>query len=263
MTLPLIKHRQLILQMTRREVVGRYKGSFLGLAWSLFNPILMLTVYTFVFSVVFKSRWAGTPENDHASFAVILFTGLIIFNLFSECIGRAPALITGNVNYVKKVVFPIEILPAVSVLAAMFHMGVSLVVLIAAMIALGTPFHATMVAFPLLLVPLVLGVLGASWILASLGVFVRDVSQTIGILISVLMFLSPIFYPVASLPQRLQPLVLANPLAFIIEQARQVLLFGAWPNWTGLAAHCALAALCALVGFWWFQKTRKGFADVL
>ncbi|CAM2187814.1 Transport permease protein [Burkholderia latens] len=259
----LIKHWQLIMQMTRREVVGRYKGSFLGMAWSFFNPILMLLVYTFVFSVVFKSRWSGTPETDHANFAVVLFTGLIVFNLFSECVGKAPSLVTANVNYVKKVVFPLQILPVVSLLAALFHMCISLLVLFIAMAALHVNFHITILAFPLLLAPLMLTILGISWVLASLGVFVRDVTQTISILISILMFLSPIFYPAASLPAQVQVFVLSNPLAFLIEESRQVLLFGAWPNWSELVLHFIGGTLCAVLGFHWFQKTRKGFADVI
>lgn len=259
----LARYRQLIWQMTCREVAGRYKGSFFGLAWSLFNPLLMLVVYTFVFSVVFKSHWENVGSEDHFSFALILFTGLIVFNIFAECIGRAPSLINSNVNYVKKVVFPLEILPIVSMLAALFHAAVSLVVLVAAFCILRGVPPVTILLLPVVILPLLVATLGLSWILASLGVFVRDVSQTVGILISILMFMSPIFYPLSALPPYFQKIVLANPLAGIIEQARRVVIWGYLPNWEFLAVNMIEAIVLAVFGFWWFKITRKGFADVL
>lgn len=256
-------NRQLIAQMTRREVVGRYRGSILGLTWSFFNPVFMLTVYTFVFSVVFKSRWGVGGDESKTQFAVVLFVGMIVHGLFAEVLNRAPSLILSNVNYVKKVVFPIEILPIVAMGAALFHSLISLSVLLAAFILFNGYLHWTVVFTPLVLLPLVILTLGFAWMLASLGVFLRDVGQTVGIITTVMMFLSPVFYPITALPENLRPWVMANPLAFIIEQTREVLVWGHLPNWIGLGTYTLAAAVVTWAGYFWFQKTRKGFADVL
>lgn len=258
-------HRQLIAQMTRREVLGRYKGSAMGLAWSFFQPLFMLTVYTFVFSEVFKARWggAGSVAESKTQFAVLLFVGLIVLNLFSEVINRAPTLVVANVNFVKKVVFPIDVLPVSAMGAALFHAAVSVVVLLCAVLVFNGGLAWTVVFFPLVLLPLVIVTLGLAWILASLGVFLRDVGQTISLLTTVLMFLSPVFYPVTAVPLRFRPFIMANPLTFIIEQARDVLIWGRLPNWLGLAVYMVAACGVAWAGYAWFQKTRKGFADVL
>ena len=257
-------NRQLIVKMTKREVVGRYKGSAIGLAWSFFNPVFMLVVYTFVFSEIFKSRW-GSEGGDESKtqFAVLLFVGMIVLNLFSEVLNRAPSLILGNVNYVKKVVFPLEILPVIATGAALFHSLISLGVLMAAFALFNGYLHWTVVFAPLVLLPLVILTTGLAWMLASLGVFLRDVGQTIGILTTVLMFLAPVFYPVTAVPERYQAFIMANPLTFVIEQAREVLIWGHLPDWLGLMAYTLAATAIAWVGYAWFQKTRKGFADVL
>ena len=258
------RNRQLIVQMTKREVAGRYKGSAFGLAWSFFNPVFMLVVYTFVFSEIFKSRWGGVGGDDSKTqFAVVLFVGMIVLSLFSEVLNRAPGLILSNVNYVKKVVFPIEILPVIAMGAALFHCLISVGVLLAAFTFFNSYLHWTAVFFPLVLLPLVILTLGLAWMLASLGVFLRDVGQTIGIITTVLMFLSPVFYPLTAVPERFRPIIMANPLTFIIEQAREVLIWGHLPNWLGLGAYTLAAAVIAWAGYAWFQKTRKGFADVL
>jgi len=260
------KNRQLIFQMTKREVIGRYKGSVLGMGWSFFNPLLMLALYTFVFSVVFKARWGiakpGEPES-RAMFAIILFIGLIVHSLFSEILSRAPGLITSNASYVKKVVFPLEILPVIAAGAALFHAGVSIAVwLIAYVIFIGIP-HWNFILLPLIIFPMLLLALGMAWFLASLGVFLRDVGQTIAILLTVLMFTAPIFFPVTNLPERIQPWIMLNPLTFIIVEARAVAVWGQLPDIKGWLIYTACASMIAWFGFVWFQRTRKGFADVL
>lgn len=257
------RNRQLISQMVKREVVGRYRGSAMGLAWSFFNPLFLLTVYTFVFSVVFKSRWTVGGGESKTLFAVVLFTGMIVHGFFAEVLNRAPGLILANVSYVKKVVFPLEILPIVTMGAALFHSLVSLGVLLAAYVVFNGYMNWTVVFAPLVLLPLLIFTLGVAWVLASLGVFLRDVSQTIGIVTMVLMFLSPVFYPVTALPEQFRPWLMANPLTFIIEQARNVLVWGKLPDWMGLGAYTFAAMIVAWAGFAWFQRTRKGFADVL
>ncbi|MBD8738037.1 ABC transporter permease [Pseudomonas fluorescens] len=256
------KNRSLISQMTKREVIGRYRGSVMGLTWSFFNPILMLAVYTFVFSEIFRARWAGV-ETGKGGFAVLLFVGMIVHGLFAECANRAPSLIMTNSNYVKKVVFPLEILPVITLGSALFHSCISLVVLLAAQFLIMGQLYWTALLFPLILVPLILATLGVSWLLASLGVYLRDVGHVITVLTTVLLFLSPVLYPIAALPEAYKPWLKLNPLTYIIEESRSVLLFGHLPHWGNLGIAIIVGSVIASIGFWFFQKTRKGFADVI
>ncbi|WP_286978721.1 ABC transporter permease [Pseudomonas sp.] len=262
MVASLWRSRNLILISARREVLGRYRGSVMGILWSFFNPLFMLAVYTVVFSVVFKARW-GEGNDSKTEFALVLFAGLFIFTLFAECINRAPALILSNVNYVKKVVYPLEILPAINLLSAIFHASISLVVwLLAYCLFYGAP-HLSVLFLPFVVMPYLMFIMGLSWALASLGVYLRDVSQVVGVLTSVLMFLSPIFYPVSALPGKYQKFLYLNPLTPVIEMVREVLYWGNYPDFKLLAVYWFLTSVIAWLGFAWFQKTRKGFADVL
>ncbi len=257
------RNRQLIWQMTKRDVIGRYRGSVMGLAWSFFNPLLMLSVYTFVFSVVFKARWGGAGEESKTEFAIILFAGMIVHSLFAECLNRAPGLILNNVNYVKKVVFPLEIFPWVAMGSALFHALVSISVLLIFFLGMKLYLNWTIIYLPIVLFPLVLLTMGAAWFLASIGVYLRDVGHIIGMVTTVLMFLSPVFYPVSALPEEYRGLLQLNPVTFIIEQARNVIIWGVPPDLIGLGVYAAVSLVIAWAGFSWFQKTRKGFADVL
>lgn len=261
------RNKALIFVLIQREVLGRYRGSTIGLLWSFLNPIFMLLIYTFVFSVVFKARWSGVTGTDvgdsKVEFSLLLFAGLIVYNLFAECINRAPVLILSNANYVKKVVFPLEVLPWVTVGCALFHAAVSMSVwLLAYTLMFGIP-HVTALFLPLVFAPLVLLIVGLGWILAALGVYLRDVSQFIGILTTMMLFLSPVFYPTAALPEQYRPFLYLNPLTTIIEQTRKVLYWGVPPDWLMLLASFIVAVLVASFGFFVFQSTRKGFADVL
>jgi len=256
-------HRQLVWQLTKRDVIGRYRGSLLGIAWSFFNPILMLGVYTFVFSVVFPSRWTGEGQSSKVDFAIILFSGMIVHGLFSECVNRAPGLVLANTNYVKRVVFPLEILPWVAMGSALFHAMVSLIVLVSAFFLSNRYVPWTALLFPLIIAPLVLVTMGLAWFLAATGVFVRDIGQTTAVITSVLLFLSPVFFPSSNLPQKYKVLMWISPLTFIIEQGRNVLIWGALPDWSGWTIYCVVSVLVAWLGFWWFQRTRRGFADVV
>ncbi|RWM17989.1 MAG: ABC transporter permease [Mesorhizobium sp.] len=256
------RNRALIGASIKREIFGRYRGSFLGILWSFFNPLLMLTIYTFVFGTVLKARW-GVEGGSSVEFALVLFAGLMIFNLFSESINRAPNLIVSNPNYVKKVVYPLEILPHIVIGSAIFHLAISVGVwLLAYMVLYGVP-PATVAYLPLILLPFLIFILGLSWMLASLGVYLRDVSQFIGIATTAMMFLSPVFYPASALPEGYRLLLYLNPLTPTIEYARDVLYWGKQPDFSQLTIYLAAAALFAWLGFVWFQKTRKGFADVL
>lgn len=257
------RQRQLIKQMAWREVAGRYKGSVMGLLWSFINPVLMLTVYTFVFSVVFKARWGVSGGDSKATFALILFVGLIVHGLLAEALNRAPTLILNNTNYVKKVIFPLEVLPVVSLVSALFHSTISLIVLLIAFIAINGYLPWTVIFIPIVLLPLITLTLGLSWAIASLGVYIRDVGQTMSIITTIMLFLAPVFFPLSAIPEKYHVYILANPLTFIIEQAREVLIFGRLPDWLNLGIYMIVASAVAWLGYIWFQKTRKGFADVL
>jgi lipopolysaccharide transport system permease protein len=262
MVASLWRHRELIQASAEREVLGRYRGSAFGLLWSFLNPLLMLAVYTFVFSEIFKSRWNANSDSK-TEFALVLFAGLIVFNIFAECVNRAPTLILSNVNYVKKVVFPLEILPFVIVLSSIYHALMSLIVwLVAHLLLIGLPPPSALY-LPLIMFPLFLFIMGLSWALASLGVFLRDVGQIIGVVVTVLMFLSPIFYPANAIPENYRHLLFINPLTFVIEQSRDALFWNKSPDFQMLAIYCTVSVVIAWLGFLWFQKTRKGFADVL
>ncbi|RDZ27125.1 ABC transporter permease [Lysobacter silvisoli] len=254
---------QLIAQMTKRDVISRYRGSLIGLAWSFFNPLLMLAIYTFVFSTIFKARWGVGHEDTRAGFAAILFVGVIVHGLLAECIIKAPSLILSNVSYVKRVVFPLEVLPWVAIGSALFHALVSFIVLMVAQLALGHAIPWTAVFFPVVVLPLVFVAMGFGWILAATSVYVRDIAMITGLFTTALMFLAPVFYPLSALPQHVRPYILLNPLTFIIEQSRAVLIAGQLPDWLGLAVYAALAVVFAWAGYWWFQRSRNGFADVV
>jgi lipopolysaccharide transport system permease protein len=255
----------LVAMLARREALGRYKGSLLGIAWSFLHPLLMLAVYTFVFSTVFKARWSGGGAGDGSTleYALHLFAGILIYTLFAECVTRAPALVLANVNYVKKVAFPLEVLPWVSLGAALFHFAVGLLIWLVFHAAFfGTP-PVTALLLPVVLAPLILFILGLCWLLAALGVYLRDVGQIVGILTSALIFMSPIFYPLTALPETLRPYLYLNPLTPAVEQVRAVLIFGRLPDWHMFGTFLAVSIMVAALGFAFFQKTRKGFADVL
>jgi lipopolysaccharide transport system permease protein len=259
---PLFTHRTLIFRLVRREIEGRYRGSYLGILWALLVPLLLLAVYTFVFSVIFQARWDATLS-DKRYFALILFTGLVLFNIFSECVGRAPGLMLANPSYIKKVVFPLEVLPWVALLSSLVNAALSFLVLSAGyLLVIGIP-PWTVLCFPLVLIPLCLFTLGLSLLLSSLGVFIRDLQQFIGIAIMVLLFLSPIFYPLSAIPESVRPFIELNPLGLAIEHGRGLLFFGTLPDPIVWAAYTSGAWLIAWVGHEWFTRTKRAFADVV
>jgi lipopolysaccharide transport system permease protein len=256
-------HRDLIQQMTRREVGQRYRGSYLGVLWSFITPLVMLLIYTFVFSVIFKARWRVEVETPPAEFALTLFAGLAAFNVFSEVVSRAPTLIVSVPNYVKKVVFPLEILPVVVLGSALVNSLISVgLLLVGALLFLGT-VSATVLLLPLVYVPLIFLCLGLGWFLASLGVYIRDVGQGIGLTVQMLFFLSPVFFPPSAAPEFLRPVFYLNPLTVILTGFRETLLWGQVLDWLPWAVWTTLTALLAVAGYAWFIRTKKGFADVL
>lgn len=259
----LLVNWDLFWALLRRDIAGRYKGSLLGLLWSLVHPVLMLAVYVFVFGEIFRSRWSGGGEST-ASYALVLFCGLIVFNLFAEVVNRSPQLVVDNANYVKKVVFPLELLSLVSLGTAIFHALISFFIwMIFHAVMVGAPSPIGIVYFLLALMPLILLAAGLSWFVSALGVFLRDISQLIGIVTSALLFLSPIFYPLSAVPDDFMALIQLNPLAQVVEQARSVLIYGKSLNFVIWSMQMFFAFIAASLGFAWFQKTRKGFSDVL
>ncbi|NNM87773.1 MAG: ABC transporter permease [Phycisphaerae bacterium] len=257
------RYRGLIWQMAKRDVLGRYRGSFIGLAWSFFYPLVLLAVYTFVFSAVLKVRWRTGPRESMGTFALALFSGMIVYMLFSECLNKAPGLILANPNLVKKVVFPLEILPWVTLGSAFFHFLVSFGVLLAACLVLTHSLSWTVVFAPLVVVPLLLVSVGLMWFIASLGVYLRDMAQVMGLVTLTLNFLCPIFYPITEVPKAYRPLLYLNPMTPLVEQMRNIVLWGRMPDWLQLGAVTLVGLVFSYLGFIWFQKTKKGFADVL
>lgn len=258
----LLAQRGLLWELVKRDFIGRYKGSIFGIAWSLLNPLFLLAIYTFVFSVAFKARWGGGDESKVA-FALVLFSGMIVHNFFAECLNRAPGIITSHANYVKKVIFPLDLLPWVSLCSALLHFGVSFVVLIAFCLVAGVAIHPGIVLVPLILLPLIFMTIGVSWILASLGVFLRDLSQIVGMVTTVAMFLAPVFYPIENLPAGYRALIVWNPITLPILELRDAMLWNRPMRWDAWLISLGIGLLISWLGYWWFQKTRRGFADVI
>lgn len=254
---------QLFLKLLRRDFAERYRGSFLGATWSLLLPLLSLLVFTFFFGVIFKMRWTGWGNGSLSDLALILFVGMALYNFLAECLGRAPSLILAHQNYVKNVIFPLEMLPAVMVTSALLTLGVTLSVILLLQLTMGTGLTWTVLLLPAMVLPLILFVLGLSWFLSSLGVFIRDIQQLTVPLVQLMMFMSPVFYPVSALPESVRPWLLFNPLALVIEQTRGIVLFGHSPAWIPYLLCLGASLLVALLGAYWFARTRKGFADVL
>jgi lipopolysaccharide transport system permease protein len=257
------QHRGLIKALSKRDVVGRYKGSVFGVLWSFLAPLLMVLVFTFVFGEIFKTRWAGSQQAGGVDFATALFTGLLAYQFFSECISRAPSLIYGNANYVKKVVFPLEILPVVSVIAAVFHLLVAYGILFVFVMLSNWQLGWSALLVPVVLFPYLILVTGLSWALSALGVYLRDIGQLVQPGLTALLFLSPVFYPLSSVPAQLQFLYHANPVTYVSETLRGVLLHQTYPDLLHWFLFTGLSLTVAWLGLWIFQITRKGFADVI
>ncbi|WP_439890361.1 ABC transporter permease [Ralstonia sp. 25C] len=258
----LFANRYLLTELIKRDISIRYRGSLMGLLWAVVNPLLMLVVYTFFFSVVFKARWSAVDES-RSDFAMLLFCGLLVFNFLGECLNRSPSLILANSNYVKKVVFPLEILPWVVVGSALFHAIIGFGVWFCFFGVVRGYLHWTSILLPVALLPIVFFAAGFSWLLSSFGVYLRDISQFVTIFTAVLPFTSPIFFPITALPEKIRPLMYINPLTVAIDQVRSVLFFGVIPNVLEYIVYLAISLIFALLCFVWFQKTRRGFADVM
>ena len=258
----LARNARLILELCRRDISGRYRGSMGGMLWTFINPLLMLAIYSFVFGYIFKSRWnAAAIGNVH--FSIVLFVGLIVSNFFSECLNRAPTLVVSNPNYVKKVVFPLETLSWVTVGTGLFHALISTIALLVAMVLTGAHIGWTALLFPVLMLFFLPMVAGLTWFFSALGVYFRDAQQIIVVLTTALVFLAPIFYPRGNLPVRYQWVLSLNPMTYVVESAQSLLLWGRLPTWQSTAGYILVACVVAWLGWVTFQVTRRGFADVI
>lgn len=256
----LLKNRSLLLKMAQRDINSKYYGSVFGLVWASATPIVLIGAYWLVLGRLLKGNW---PNLQPGQYPLLLFIGIVIHVLFSEIIGRAPGLIDAHRTYVKKVVFPLGILSAITVLSACFHLVISLCILMAAQLVLGHVVPMTWLSLPLILFPLMVLCLGLSWILSSLSVYIRDLQQVVPLLITVSMFVSPIFFPMDALPSHAQSLFLFNPVTIPVELTRGAVLFGQWPDPLLLLSYWGAALLVLLLGASWFGFTQKGFADVI
>ncbi len=256
----LARHRYLVAQLIRRDILARYQGSMLGIGWGLLSPLLILAAYTFVFRGVFKTRWPGGSDST-SEFVLQLFAGLLIFNLFSDLLGRAPRIVLDQPNLVKRVVFPLEVLSWVAVGAVMFHALLALAILLGAAVGLGTPLTPWVFAVPLVLACTVPVLLGLGWLLSGLGVFLRDIGHVIGPAVSMLLFISPVLYPTQALPPVFERLLWINPLTVPIENLRRLVLHGLPPDWTALASYTAIGLVFAFFSYRLFERIRPAFAD--
>jgi lipopolysaccharide transport system permease protein len=261
--LTILKNKTLIYQMVKRDIQMRYRGSMLGLGWSILNPLVMLTVYTFVFSIVFTAKWGTNIEGGKSHFSIILFAGMIVFNMFAECFNRAPQIITSNGNYVSKIVFPVEILPITILGSALFHAFISLLILVVAILVLNNGVPLTLVMLPIIWGAYLISLMGLMLIISSVGVYFRDIGQITGVLTTILMFTSPLFFPLDALPKSIQPILNLNPLAHFIEQTRDVLIFGKLPTVISIITEYVLSLLFLNFGYVCFMKLKSGFADVI
>ena len=253
--------RNVFWELVKRDVAGRYSGSFFGLLWSFFNPLLMLAVYTLSFRVFLGMRWPNMESG--ADFSLMIFCGMIVHSMLAECVMRAPGVIVSQANLVKRVVFPLAILPCVMVTSTLFNALLSLLVLLIFVLISRHAVHLTVLYLPLVYAPYVLLLYGVSWLMASLGVFIRDLTQLGSVISSVLMFLSPVFYPASNLHEPYRGWIALNPLTLMIEQTRQLVLFGQQPDWHALGIYTLASLAMLLFGYVWFQRTRDGFSDVL
>lgn len=257
------KNLSLIRRLVRREVEARYRGSALGMAWAFLVPIFLLAVYTFVFSVVFSVRWGSSTEGSRAEFALLLYCGLLVYNIFNECVSSAPSLMLAHSTYIKKVIFPVEVLPWVSLLSSCINAMIGFLILMLGYFAVvGVP-PLTAALVPIVCLPVLFVTLGVTLFFSSLGVFVRDAQQFIGIITMVILFMTPIFYPISAIPAQYQWIATFNPLAVAIEQFRGALFKAELPNAGALAMNLAFSTGILWLGNAWFMKTKKGFADVI
>lgn len=256
------RHRNLTRELVRNEILGRYRGATFGMLWSLLSPFMMLVVYTIAFGSILKGRWPQVGDT-HAEFGLVIFVGIFVHGFFGECFTRAPRLMLENSNYVKRVVFPLDILPWTMVLAGLFHLAMNVVVFCLLSFFVYQQLSPLVLLLPLVLAPLVLLNVAVSWVMSSLGVYLRDIAQVAPVVATAMFFLSSAIIPVDAVPEKYQLVFKLNPLTFFIDQARAVALWGQQPDWSGLAWYAVGSLVAVFAAHAWFRSTSRGFADVL
>lgn len=259
----LYKNRDLFVQSLTREIVQKYRGSYLGILWNFILPLVMLAVYSFIFGVIFKARWDQQVTDSKAEFALILFVGITLYNVFSETVGASPTLIITNVNYVKKVIYPLEILSMTSIGNSLVQLLFNLVIILLGKAIIIRHFDFMILFFPLVLLPLLLLVLGISWILSGIGVFIRDMRQAATIIILIFGYITPVFYPISSVPESFRWVMYLNPMTAIVNNARRVLIYGEFPDWLSLLITFFISYLIMLIGLMFFRKVKSNFSDAI
>ncbi|MEN1972213.1 ABC transporter permease [Luteimonas sp. MJ204] len=256
------RYRDLTKELVRRDVLGRYRGANFGMLWSLIGPLMLLAIYTIAFGEILGSRW-NQASGDTAAFGIVLFLGIIVHGFFAECFARSPRLMMDNANYVKRVVFPLDVLAWSVVVSALFHMVMNLLVFVVLNWLFFGGFSPTLWLLPVVLAPLVLLTVATCWMVSSLGVYIRDISQAVPVVVTALLFLSSAIVPVDTLPPKYQFVFSLNPLTFFIDEVREVALWGHYPDWAGLAGYALGSVVATYIAHAWFRITSKGFADVL
>jgi len=257
------RHRDLLWQFTMRSIEVRHKGSYLGLIWSVLNPLLMLGLYVLMFGYVLGGNFGVLPNETRGDFALGTFIGLAIFQLLAEVIGISPTTIVMQPNFVKKVVFPLEVLPVANVGASVFHFLISLALVVFGVALLGPGLTWSALWLPVIVLPLVLLSMGLAWLISSLGVFFRDIGQATQFLTQLLMFLSAVFYPPSKLPPAAWKYLRFNPVLLGVEQARSTLLWHQPLNQNHLAFLYLSGVAVFALGHAVFVRLKPAFADVL
>jgi homopolymeric O-antigen transport system permease protein len=256
------EHSSLIRSMVRRDLTSRYKGSIMGLAWAFITPAVMIVIYTIIFQGIFNARF-GNAQEGYLSYGINLLCGMLPWLAFSDGIQRSTTSLIENVNLVKRVVFPIEALPVNVALSALVNQLIGTIILLVAALIINQTVQPTILLLPLLIAPQLLVTIGLGWLMASLGVFIRDMPQFNQLAITTWMFMTPILYPENQIPERYRWLVNLNPMAPLIRSYRRILLEGRLPDWRGLMITLVFALVCFIFGYWWFERTKKAFADIL
>ena len=265
-TKSLKQNKDLIWIFTKREIEGKYKGSLLGILWSIINPIIMLCVYTIVFSKIFQAKWGtedGIGINDPMVFALNLFAGLIVFNIFAECAAKSTLLISNNPNYIKKVVFPIEVLGIATAGSAVFHGVINLGILVTAKILFGGSITSTFICLAILWGSFTISIVSMNWILSVLGVIAKDISQIISSIISIMMFMSPVFYPTEMVPIEVRWIAKLNPLAYVINETRAIIIDGTMPSIDKLIIFSLISVFMCEMSFRVLKRKQRLLGDRL
>ena len=252
---------ELIFSLAKRDLLTRYKGSVLGIVWAIVTPVVTIAIFTFIFAGIFGARFGGS--NSHWDYALYLFCGLVPWNMFQETLQQSATTITGHANLVKRVVFPLETLPVAQALSALGNQLFATVALLFAIVLIQHQLPLTVLWLPVVLIPQLLLTVGAAWLLASLGVFLRDIVPGVSLVLMAWMYLTPIIYPESVVPEKFRWLISINPFTALIRTYRRIFLEGQSPDWAGLGFFAIIGFVMFVFGYWWFARTRKNFADVI